>query len=281
MKTKKTKKFLDVRARHPKMRIDTFEKFYNRDWTETKKYFEYMVKMWDGNRYNRKFPFDISINDFVTLVREFDTLLPYITQKDIYSAKYSNYDGLYNVVEDAKITKVNKTFVKKDHVNEIYECDEFFMIEPKTHVGSLKYGSSTRWCTASKRNRWAFDSYKSKGSLIYIIDKTGRRSKNYEKLAIYINKNNKQGFNGSYAVYNVTDNSVDETAMINNGWSFDELMLIDMYARNFHHNSRRIDESKKYVKSIMSKLEGIDFQRLNKEVHFLKTTDESDELKNT
>lgn len=266
----KTKKYNEVRRRYGSMRVDTFEKFYTRDWTDTKKYFEYMVKMWHGNRNARGFYYDVSINDFVRVVKEFDKLLPYMKEKDIYNVKYSKYGALLDAIEDAKVTKLEKTFKKEDHVDVVYECDDFFMVYPKTHTGSLKYGASTKWCTASKRNTWTFESYAKKGTLIYVIDKKGNKGKNYEKLALYIHNAEGGIFKGCY-VYNTTDNSVSDIALTNNGWGFDELMLIDIHARTYHFKLRRVEESKKYVNSIMKRLEGIDFERLNREMLFLKS----------
>lgn len=272
-----TKKFNEVRNRHSNLRIDIFTRLYEADWTPTKKYFEYMVKMWGGNRYHNGIR-QTKLPEFVRLIKKYDELLPYIQDKDIYDAKYLKFTFLRDRVQEAELTKIEKTFVKEDHVAVIEENEDWLMVRPKTHVGSLKYGAGTRWCTASKHNPHTFNSYSSSGILVYVIDKSGKRTKNFEKLAFYFRKKN--SIRGDYSIFNSADNSVAETTLMNNGWNFDDLMLLDLHARNHVHSLTRLDMSKQYVKTTLDKIKTIDFTKLSKEINFLnKLDDEEDYFK--
>jgi hypothetical protein len=67
----------------------------------------------------------------------------------------------------------------------------------------VKYGSSTRWCTASKNNPYQFFNYTENGMLIYCINK----STGY-KLAIHAYKNH-YGGSGEISFWNSKDDRID------------------------------------------------------------------------
>jgi hypothetical protein len=54
----------------------------------------------------------------------------------------------------------------------IFENDKWVVIRPLTFEAELKYGKSTKWCTAGKDSRATFYSYMSGGYLYIVIDKT-------------------------------------------------------------------------------------------------------------
>ena len=64
-------------------------------------------------------------------VSEFDELLPYIDNKDIYSSSYDGYGMLVNTVEIAKELREEKTFVKEEHVIILLETDDYLFLSPK------------------------------------------------------------------------------------------------------------------------------------------------------
>ena len=71
------------------------------DTTKTKKYLEYMCKMWLEVR---------RAHQVIKPVMEFDSLLPYIENKDIYHSDYSDINFLFETLEEAKELKEEKTF---------------------------------------------------------------------------------------------------------------------------------------------------------------------------
>lgn len=250
-------KYTQVRRRYSTMRLSTFDKFYNGDWTPTKKYFEYMVKMW----YNCDVPSNITINYFISKVKQFDELLPYIEIKDIYDKNYTYYSRLEKAIFDAEEAKIAKSFVKEDHVNVLYENDRFSVLEPTTHTGSLKYGATTKWCTAAREYPGTFHNYIKTGALIYVLDKTGKRDDNYEKLAFY--QEYKYGvITSSYNIYNVRDNSCNEDTLNKHGWSFEELLVIDFYFKLQFNKNKSIKKSENYVSTVLSTLKNVDFEKL-------------------
>jgi hypothetical protein len=58
------------------------------------------------------------------------------------------------LVTQTEIKNIGKEFAKQIHVD--LENDTWCVLRPLTHESSVKYGSSTRWCTASKNNPYQF-----------------------------------------------------------------------------------------------------------------------------
>tara|TARA_R110000851_G_scaffold260359_3_gene412921 strand:- start:1484 stop:2065 length:582 start_codon:yes stop_codon:yes gene_type:complete len=63
---------------------------------------------------------------------------------------------------------------------EIHRDDRWLVLKPLSFEASLKYGSSTKWCTSSKKNPLHFYEYSNEGILIYIIER-----KSNVKWAVY------------------------------------------------------------------------------------------------
>ena len=53
----------------------------------------------------------------------------------------------------------------------IFEDGEWLILRPLTHLSSMKYGSSTKWCTTSQHEPTYFSRYIKNGALIYCINK--------------------------------------------------------------------------------------------------------------
>ena len=105
----------------------TFNILAENDTTPTKKYLDYMCNQW------------ISVRNSSTVsktVMEFDSLLPYIENKDIYSSDYSAFFDLMVAITNAKEVKEEKTFKKEEHVDVIYEDDSVLLLSPK-HIEVL------------------------------------------------------------------------------------------------------------------------------------------------
>jgi hypothetical protein len=105
------------------------------------------------------------------------------------------------LVTQTEIKNIGKEFAKQIHVD--LENDTWCVLRPLTHESSVKYGSSTRWCTASKNNPYQFFNYTENGMLIYCINK----STGY-KLAIHAYKNH-YGGSGEISFWNSKDDRID------------------------------------------------------------------------
>jgi len=264
-------KATDLKEKYSRVTDTTYRKLLNGDNTPTKKYLEYMLKMWTS-KVDRK----QNIPSAEALVKEvnlFDTLLPYNPNKDIYSSEYSNFATLkaYNL----KYWEVReeKTFVREEHANVIYEDDDILFVEPKTHKGSLRYGANTKWCTASKNNPSTFTSYTSRGCLVYLIDKTNSKGDNYSKLAFI----NQSGFplSGQIEIYNQADSNISEKTIINNGWNEMKIAELMLKYRTYHVEWAYIKESKLEVTKLMNVLKSIDLSKFDKHIQVLNGFGES------
>ena len=100
-----------------------------------------------------------------------------------------------------EIKNIGKEFAKQVHVD--LENDTWCIIRPLTYEASLKYGSSTKWCTASRNNPYQFFNYTENGMLIYCINK-----KTGYKLAIHAYKS-KRGGADEISFWNSKDDRID------------------------------------------------------------------------
>ena len=94
--------------------------------------------------------------------------------------RYEDLNKLNSLCEIKKMgNELEKEIVK------LLENDEWLVLRPLTHLSSMKYGSSTKWCTTSQYEPNYFTRYTREGSLIYCINKkTGLKVaayKNYDE----------------------------------------------------------------------------------------------------
>ena len=82
-------KVAELREKYQKVTNYIFEKLESGDQTKTKKYLEYMLKTW-SNKKECNYPSN-SYMKLVNTVNEFDKLLPYIQNKDIYHPDYYDF----------------------------------------------------------------------------------------------------------------------------------------------------------------------------------------------
>lgn len=256
----------ELREKYKNVNAVAFKFFEDSDSTPTKKYLDYMLKMWDRRA---KSNVSITKNKIVVNVIKFDELLSYISIKDIYDSYYNNILHLISEVDKALIKKDEKTFIKNDHIIVINETPRYLLISPKTFRGSLKYGSNTKWCTASKFHEEHFNNYK-KGFLVYLIDKSGERKPNYEKIGIYADKSFLP--NNMYEIYNASDTRTSPTNLISNGWSRDEIFEIDMYYKEFIRFIGDLRIAKEEVNKVVNFMKTIDLQKFQNNLDKLKIT---------
>lgn len=115
--------------------------------------------------------------------------------------KIESFEDMFNEVLKASTKELEKLDAINVHVE--YRDDTWLLIRPLTFESSLKYGASTRWCTASRNNPHTFFEYTQEGVLLYLINFT-----NGEKYGIYCRVTNDY-VDDSYSFWNSADQRID------------------------------------------------------------------------
>jgi hypothetical protein len=260
----------ELRKNYSRITETTFNKFANGDDTSTKKYLKYMLDSWMSklNSY-QGIP---SPERLISEVKLFDSLLPYNSNKDIYSSEYKRFVDLTSSNINILKIKEEKTFNRDEHISVIYEDDDILFLIPKTFRGSLKYGANTKWCTAG-RSETTFKSYINAGFLAYLIDKKNEKKGYYNKLAFYCNNKNLI-LSEKIEIFNQVDYRVNhESDLFGNGW--DEEMIIKLI---FKYRLRLMEEQKyekslSYVKKITSFFKSFEYEKFIDNVQKIKEYD--------
>lgn len=259
-------KVKEIQEKYPSVSNQTFERFVKGDKTPTKKYLEYLVKSW-VNRKENGFP--NTIDSLISLVRKFDDVLPYIENKDIYSKNYVKYSNLKFTIEKAEEDRIEKTFNKGEHISVLTENENHILVIPKTHVGSLKYGAKTKWCTASKNDLRIFNNYSNNGLLVYILDKKNSKTEDYRKVAFYL-QYSEQDFSSNITMFNAKDAKITETAMIENGWTVDDIFEFTTMFRYAFYKRKYFIKANKEVDTFVHILSSLDFNKFNENLKKLE-----------
>jgi hypothetical protein len=261
----------DLRNKYKSVSNSSFSKFEEADFTPTKKYLDFMLKTWEDRKTEAPYRTTGSIID---AVHKFHNLIPYIENKDIYSKEYyGNFGKLIDVIEVAEVVREEKNFNKDEHINVLLETDEFLLLQPKTHKGSIKYGSNTKWCTTTKNNESIFKNYTRDGFLGYLIDKTETKTGDYKKVALYMEYNS-GGINESVKIYDVKDKYGHETFLVEAGWDIEKLFEIFTMFRYHFIKAKENKRSKDFVNTFVNTLNKLDFNKF--EIHMNKLDDECD-----
>ena len=190
--------------------------FTQNDPSGNNKYLMWMVKMYVNPEERGTSPNDIS-----SLVQRFhknvDRLSPvlmmdlgFANPRLVTSPKnldsYEDIAQLERVMDevDSIQTRKEKETQAKEGVDKLYEDERWLLVKPNTYEGSCYYGSSTKWCTASKDYPKHFKDYTSTGNLFYIIDKSQDLGDFY-KIALY-----KKFKDGSEEWYDRADNKLSD-----------------------------------------------------------------------
>lgn len=262
----------ELRTKFPQVTNGTFIKMVQFDFTGTHKYLEYILKNWAYERTQRGMNY--TLNRLMEEVKKFDELLPYHTNKDIYSEDFNHYRKLIQMNEKAQTVKDDKTFVKAEHVDVLYEDDNVIMVSPKTHRGSLKYGAGTTWCTASKSNSETFRRYTKNGCLVYLVDKTESTKRNYQKIAFY--NNSGKSLSGEIEIYTQNDNQTSETSLVNNGWKPEKLAELMLRYRAYHVDKEAVKRAKSKVESLIDAMKNLDLDELYTNLKYLENRGENE-----
>lgn len=260
----------ELRIKYPKVTKTTFNRFLDADFTPTKKYLDFMLKIWVNKDSATIY---ITTNVIIDLVRQFDSLLPYIENKDIYSKEYNDLSLLKCVIENSEREKDEKSFVREDNAVVLLENEKYLLIQPTTHRGSLKYGAGTKWCTAGKKDPNTFLRYVKGGFLVYLIDKTGEKGNNYTKVAFY-HEFHKCSVNDTITCYNTIDNNVLVRNIRESGkWEEDEMFDILTCFRYYFMKMKIIKKDKDVIDTFVSKLSSLDFEQFEKSLTNLDAID--------
>ena len=261
----------DLRNKYKSVSNSSFSKFEEADFTPTKKYLDFMLKTWEDRKTEGPYRTTGSVID---AVHKFHNLIPYIENKDIYSKEYyGNFGKLVEVLEVAEVVREEKNFNKEENINVLLETDEFLLLQPKTHKGSIKYGANTKWCTTTKNNESIFKNYTRDGFLGYLIDKKETKTADFKKVALYLEYNS-GGINESVKIYDVKDKYAHETFLVEAGWDIEKLFEIFTMFRYHFIKAKENKRSKDFVNTFVNTLNKLDFNKF--EVHMNKLDDECD-----
>jgi len=113
---------------------------------------------------------------------------------------YKTFDELESQISLAELKLIDKELQSQTEV--LYSADEWLVLKPLSHEASLKYGASTKWCTAMKHDPEYFARYSRRGIIIYCINRsTG------DKVAAF--KNINPEYEKETSFWNVKDERMD------------------------------------------------------------------------
>ena len=121
-----------------------------------------------------------------------------INQSDVTT--YKSFDEMESQVSLAELKLVSKELQAQTEV--LYDSDEWLVLKPLSFDASLKYGASTKWCTAMRNDPEYFTRYSRRGIVIYCINRsTG------DKVAAFKNLNTDYEYETSF--WDVKDIRID------------------------------------------------------------------------
>ena len=253
-----------IREKYPVIRSSTFESFVNHDMSKTQKYLEYMCQMKTNHP-------NISPKNIMGTVTKFHEFIAYIDNKDIYHSDYKDFEYINEVIRNAVTKKEDADFQKniENKVKILKNEDTIFMCRPLTYEASLKYGASTKWCTASRDTNNHFNSYTRDGYLVYVINNNPKLHKNYQKIAFYM-PNSFCPMECHIQIFNAADDEIEMAHCVNNGWDILELSELLNTFRLETYDIWYYETYRKKVESQIKKLSDINLNELYSNIKVLK-----------
>ncbi len=248
-----------------------FESFVVADTTETKKYLEFMCKLW-ANRSKNKLTRSQKVIEYV---KGFEAALPYLTNKDIYSPEYQNLPILVERIESALEKLSENSFEKEKHGLTLDQTDNYLLIRPLTKEGSNKWGANTRWCTTSK-NGDVFSRYFKSGFLVYLIDKKSKKFANFNKIAFYIDWKN--AMTGNIDIFDQLDRKSKIEDLMNSGWHREEVIKFISLIRVSAFNTAYVVQAKKNLEDVIGILNRINIVEIKDSIDVIKSSKHEDDL---
>jgi hypothetical protein len=246
-----------------------FNKFSNADNTQTTKYLKYFCSMWVIRKMEN---LTYSSKDIIEAVKDFESHIHLIEEKDLYDMKYKSLETLLYVVETAKEKKFDSEFNRDEHIRVLYEDKKYLFLEPLTRTGSLKYGSNTRWCTAAKTDNFSFARYTKNGFLAYLIRKGEQKNSNYNKLAFFTEET-QNPLGGTVQIYNQVDNSIEDNLVNKNGWDYEDLTKFMFMYRVEALNKFQYRKAKNNVDKKIGLIKNLDLEELKQDLKIVKRHD--------
>jgi len=264
-----------LRAKFPNMTEQTFSRLFEGDKTSTKKYAEFLLSAW--NKKGTNYGGLRGVDDYIKLVENFEKFISYIENKDIYS--YGNIQSIVGVVKIAESEKNEKFFDKDENISIIEETEDYIFLIPKTHVGSLKYGSNTKWCTSSSTSLGTFKNYTDRGFLAYLIDKKNKKTNNQNKLAFYFT-NKENLLTQVIQIFNQLDLLVNENQVIQSGWDIMLLSKLITKLRTYLFEYKEQEKVRIEVSKTIQQLNQINYNKFFNALIILRVNPENiEELK--
>ena len=170
--------------------IDKFElnAIIRIDPSPTKKYV-YRIANWYVNDYGIHFG---NVEEYINMFEDY-------TKRGIIKppyndiGRYKTFDDLTNFIDGLENTKSNteiENAVKRGEVEEIYENDDWIVIQPLSEQAARIYGSGTRWCISGHtNNQW--NSYVEQGATIYFAISKIKRNDRKNKIAVIVYLDNR------------------------------------------------------------------------------------------
>lgn len=243
---------------HPR----TFKSFVDGDTTPTKKYLEKMciLSVTTSNPTKR----------IIETIKKFDSLLPYIENKDIYHKDYDSLPKIFNVLKCAENDKEEKSFIREDHFEVLIDNEEYILGLPKTLRGSLKYGADTRWCTASRNGEHTFNRYSKTGYLVYLIRKN-KKGNNWDKVAFYLEYD--ESIFGRFNIFNSADSQVHgKSVIINSDWKLHHITEVYSKIQSYVYKKEVLRLKKVKADEFIKNFNKLDLTSFLESILFLKNS---------
>lgn len=241
------------------------------DKTPTTKYLEFMYKIWSRTRPYPSYQKPKTTRELIKSVNEFDKLIPYMEIKDIYYHQ-NCWVSLQNAIQKAQEKKEEKEFNREDHVQVIIENDEYLLLRPITHRGSLKYGTNTRWCTSSKNHESTFMSYFKGGYLYYLLKKNLKKN-DWDKMAFFLSAQGDGILTNPVQTFCAKDIQHKTNTLMTSGFSLEELTNLHHYVRYFSVSLHKKKMAKDKIEKLTKTLNQINIEDIKESLRIISSKD--------
>ncbi len=212
MDISKTKKYLPIYINFFRSRLDDFEISYKTDGDLN--YLVETVESFIGTEKTNELSFGELLVTY-RFVENMDTeriktinKFCEFNEKGLFpgldTTKLTDFTEIESYVATLELKEAEKMFSKQ--APKVYDDKNWMVVRPITYESSLKYGATTKWCTASSSNPDPFFRYTTNSALFYILNK----SKNY-KVALHVPLKGGEGDGPSF--WNQADLRVDSMSL--------------------------------------------------------------------
>lgn len=144
------------------------------------------------------------------------------------------------VVNKATVMRKKELETEKQNMIEIiHEDEDWLLLLPLSYEASLKYGASTKWCTASKNDDSHYHSYSKKGILIYCINK-----KNNVKYGFYKDLEHKSASYNPTSAISLWDTKDEYVELIEADMPMEILKVLSAHVKNNQTNNKQFKKDK-------------------------------------